>query len=112
MSEHLKELLRMAHEQLDSQAAMIAELASKLQDAQGEKISAIAKERKRWARQDLVALEIRDLEQQVKSLQKLLGFSFQMNSPASEWVDVIYLSDVEAAIISLLHQSKALKEDN
>jgi hypothetical protein len=73
------ELLRMAHEQLDSQSAMITKLASKLQEAQGDKISAIAKERKRWAREDLAALEIRDIEQQAKGISDFVssieGFS-------------------------------------
>jgi hypothetical protein len=55
--------------------------------------------------------DIRDLEQQFKGVQILLGFSFEMNSPASGWVDVIYLYDVEKTILSLFNKAKALKED-
>ena len=74
--------------------AKVAELEKELSDSQtqGDK-----------------ALAIRDLEQQAKGAQMLLGFSFEMNSPASEWVDVIYLSDVEKTILSLFNKAKALK---
>tara|TARA_R110000851_G_C12651405_1_gene520223 strand:+ start:89 stop:493 length:405 start_codon:yes stop_codon:yes gene_type:complete len=44
----------------------IVELESKLQTAQTDKLDAIAEERKRWDTEDLVALQIRDLGQQIK----------------------------------------------
>jgi hypothetical protein len=46
----------------------IVELESKIQTAQVDKLAAIAIERKRWAREDLVAMEILRLEQQAKAL--------------------------------------------
>jgi hypothetical protein len=58
----------------------------------------------------LPIFEAYQLEQQAKGVQILLAFSFEMNSPASEWVDVIYLSDVEKTILNLFNKAKALKE--
>jgi hypothetical protein len=46
----------------------IVKLEAKIQTAQADKLAAIAIERKRWAREDLVALEILRLEQQAKAL--------------------------------------------
>jgi uncharacterized FlaG/YvyC family protein len=105
MSVHLKELLRMAHEQLDSQSAMITKLASRLQYAQGDKISAIAKERKRWAREDLAALEIRDLEQQAKGIEVAVRINLTSYSEP-------YTVKLMARATELRNKAKALKEDN
>ena len=49
----------------------IALLEAKLQSAQADKLAAIAKERKRWGREDLEALSIRDLEQRAKGVEDL-----------------------------------------
>tara|TARA_R110000868_G_scaffold214166_1_gene464292 strand:+ start:1006 stop:1305 length:300 start_codon:yes stop_codon:yes gene_type:complete len=49
----------------------IALLEAKLQSAQADKLDAIAKERKRWGREDLEALEIRDLEQRLNTATKI-----------------------------------------
>jgi hypothetical protein len=107
----LKELLKKAHDQLDSQAAMIQLLASRLQYAQGDKISAIAKERKRWAREDLAALEIRDLEQQAKGVNDFKKWVLDTDENTSG-LDVRDISLIEFYVDPLIRQAKALKEDN
>ena len=45
-----------------------SELLKRLHNSQADKLDAIAKERKRWAKEDLKALEVLKLEQQAKSL--------------------------------------------
>jgi len=54
---------------LQAQAELIEMFESKMQTVQADKLRSIAKERKRWAREDLTALAIRDLEQQAKGVQ-------------------------------------------
>jgi hypothetical protein len=51
---------------LQIQVEHIKKLEAYLQKVQADRINDIAKERKRWGREDLAALAIRDLEQQAK----------------------------------------------
>jgi hypothetical protein len=114
MSVHLKELLKKADDQLDSQAYIIKVLASKLQEAQGDKISAIAKERKRWAREDLVSLEIRDLEQQAKGAIKLTNIAMKkLEHPKCSQSRLEYFkAGVRALAFAIDKESKALKDQS
>jgi hypothetical protein len=54
---------------LKIQVELVKKLGAKLQNTQSDKIAAISKERKRWGREDLEALAIRDLEQQAKGIE-------------------------------------------
>ena len=78
------------------------ELLTKLKNAQAKQIIAIAKERKRWAREDLKALAIRDLEQQAKGIEGILNGN---EITHDEWISAEYLRD---CIVDLKTQAKEL----
>jgi hypothetical protein len=85
----------------------IVELEAYLQKVQADRINDIAIERKRWAKADLVALEIRDLEQQAKGCDngsKACSISFG--------VDAVVIGETELNNYAneLRNQAKALKE--
>jgi hypothetical protein len=100
----------------------IVELEAKIQTAQADKLAAIAIERKRWARADLVALEILRLEQQAKGLIDYVKKIAVDNLKAPwfrDWdLERLYyygfsINDSGAAIVhikKLLTQADALKE--
>ena len=89
---------------LQIQAELTKKLEAKLQNAQVEKIDAIAKERKRWAREDLAALEILKLEQQA------IGIEDTVNDCAhSMEATQIYVADLDCRVVDLRNQAKALK---
>jgi hypothetical protein len=98
MSEHLKELLRMAHEQLDSQAAMI-ETLSKFSEFQSE--------------------VVRDAEIEIAELEKKLNVTDELQSVLDF---LLGIGDIEGYDFSegpedqgpywwRSHLRKALKED-
>jgi hypothetical protein len=76
MSVQLKELLRMAHEQLDSQAAMIDRLASNITELEKERDDAVTAYNNCMTGNQI---HIRDLEQQAKGISDFVysieGFS-------------------------------------
>jgi hypothetical protein len=82
----------------------IVKLEAKIQTAQVDKLAAIAIERKRWAREDLVALEILRLEQQAKGI---IGALDDDEITHDGWVNVEFLKD---CICDLQFKANALKE--
>jgi hypothetical protein len=97
----------------------IIELEAKLQTAQSDKLDAIAKERKRWGREDLAALEIRDLEQQAKGVED--AKEYYSHKWVDEFEDVtvnimkkgegyIYPEGLGEYSSELYNRAKALKE--
>lgn len=55
-------------QQIGKRDKRITELEEYLQKIQADRINDIAKERKRWGKEDLRALAVRDLRQQAKGL--------------------------------------------
>jgi hypothetical protein len=82
----------------------IVELEAYLQKVQADRINDIAIERKRWAKADLVALEILRLEQQAKGI---IGALDDDEITHDGWISVEFLKD---CICDLQFKAKALKE--
>ena len=87
---------------LQIQLELIKKLEAKLQTAQADKIAAIAKERKRWAMEDLAALEIRDLEQQARGIEVAVRINLISYSEA-------YTVKLMGRASELRNQANALK---
>jgi hypothetical protein len=88
----------------------IVELEAQIQTAQVDKLAAIAIERKRWARADLVALEILRLEQQAKGVRDFFTNhrpKISMGKSAIWEVDDVL---VDGCIEQLTTKANALKE--
>jgi tetrahydromethanopterin S-methyltransferase subunit B len=83
----------------------IVKLEAKIQTAQADKLAAIAIERKRWAREDLVALEILRLEQQAKGIEDAAN-DYTHTMDATQ----VYVSDLDCRVVELRNQADALKE--
>ena len=101
--------------QLDAANNKIAELEKYIQKMQADRINDIAKERKRWAREDLAALAIRDLEQQAKGVEDAFNESSRILK-SKKYAKKAYLGiiDLTAELYeygdNLRNQAKALKE--
>jgi hypothetical protein len=87
----------------------IVELEAYLQKVQADRINDIAIERKRWAKEDLVALEILRLEQQAKGIENFLSKANIMWAD-SIWGPVVGADDLRFCMDALLDKAKALKE--
>jgi hypothetical protein len=82
----------------------ITDLEAYLQKVQADRVNDIAIERKRWAKADLVALEILRLEQQAKGI---IGALDDDEITQDGWISVEFLKD---CICDLQFKAKALKE--
>jgi hypothetical protein len=87
----------------------IVELETYLKKVQADRINDIAIERKRWAKADLVALEILRLEQQAKGMENFLSKANIMWAD-SIWGPVVGADDLRFCMDTLLDKAKALKE--
>jgi hypothetical protein len=83
----------------------IVELEAYLQKVQADRINDIAIERKRWAKADLVALEILRLEQQAKGVENAAN-----DYTHSVEATTVYVADLDCRVAELLSQAEALKE--
>ena len=92
-------LAKEVDELLEEKDKHIAELEKYLQKVQADRINDIAKERKRWAREDLKALAIRDLRQQAKGLT-----DYAKSQISGLWP--------KAAAERLINQANALEQDD
>jgi hypothetical protein len=86
----------------------ILELEKKLQNANEDKLSTISAERKRWAREDLLAIKIGNLEQQAKGIEDAVNKLEQPDVPGAPVLIINY--DLLEFAGLLRNQAKALKD--
>ena len=91
-----------AAEMIEHRDNRIAELEAYIQKIQAETVAAIAKARKEWAREDLKALAIRDLEQRARGVE---GYIARRKLSGGN-----YCSTTLMYMDELYEQAKALKE--
>jgi hypothetical protein len=92
----------------------IVELEAYLQKVQADRINDIAIERKRWAKADLVALEILRLEQQAKGLSEGFHATKEPIGRNAFGFMMHYCSEknLKDRVDALRKQAQALKEPN
>jgi phage shock protein A len=83
----------------------IHSLKIKLQNANEDKLATISAERKRWAREDLLAIKIGDLEQQAKGIEDVVN-----DCAHSMEATQVYVADLDCRVDDLRKQAKALKD--
>jgi hypothetical protein len=95
---------------LQIQVELIKKLEAKLQNTQADKLDAISKERKRWGREDLAALAIRDLEQRANGIMDARKANVRKKRTlGSMWTGGHIIQNMQLAEEELRRQVKALK---
>jgi hypothetical protein len=96
------------HDAYKQASKRILELEKKLQNANEDKLATISAERKRWARADLLAIKIGNLEHQAKGIEDAVNKLEQPDVPGAPVLIINYDLLEFASVLS--NKAESLKD--